>query len=539
MSMKKFLLLVLFFVISNIMLGQVGRPSIALSPMLIEKSVSPGDSFTVELFVENNNEFETLNFKAFVADVEETKDGTYKILEPGTTPYSVAKYVEIEPTEFSVPPKSTKMIKAKVSIPRGLVGGLYGVIVVQLEPPETTEEGALQEMTFIYRMTSFLEITLRGTRQRLEAFCNSFEVKLSKDFPMFRTYLGDNALVFVAEVTNTGNVHVVTKGTLIIQTVDKRTVARMPLGGGRGVIIPGATVNLMSITGRKFPPGEYVARAVIDYGGRRPMIAETKFTVKEQKVEVQETQTIELAKFLVEPQEIEFNLMPRAFRSQIIKITNRGDTPIELEAKVLPLEFDEYGDLLPEGERKGSIDWVKVTPSTLKLDPGKSRNVRISVKVPEDASGGYYGDIIFRSKGIESSETGANLLIFVGNEFVKEASMEIKNLEVLENGVSFDIIFKNEGNIHLKPDLQVALVRHYPQTEENGIVKPPRDEVIANASKSGADNNPVLPNTFRIYGILFPIVLEEGDYEILVRADFGGEAPIVARQSFKIGGNVK
>lgn len=537
--MKKILILVLFLIISSIILSQVGGPSIALSPMLIEKNVNPGDSFTVELFVENNNEFETLNFKAFVADVEETEDGTYRILEPGTTPYSVAKYVKIEPAEFSVPPKSTKMIKAEVSIPRGLVGGLYGVIVVQLEPPEATEEGALQETTFVYRLTSFLEITLAGTRQRIEAFCDSFEVKLSKDFPMFRTYLGDNAFVFVAKVTNTGNVHVVTKGTLIIQTIDKRTVARMPLGGGRGVIIPGATVNLMSITGRKFPPGEYVARAVIDYGGRRPVIAETKFTVKEQEVEIHETQTIELAKFLVEPQEIELNLKPRAFRSKIVKVTNRGDTPIELEAKILPLEFDEYGDLLPEGERKGSIDWVQITPRIFRLDPGKSRNVRISIRAPEDASGGYYGDIVFKSKGIESSETGANLLILVGNEFTKKASMEIKSLEILENGLSVDIIFKNEGNIHLKPDLQVALVRHYPQTEENGVVKPPRDEIIANASKSGADNNPVLPNTLRIYGILFPIVLEEGDYEILVRADFGGEAPIVARQSFKVGGKVK
>ena len=122
---------------------------------------------------------------------------------------------------------------------------------------------------------------------------------------------------------------------------------------------------------------------------------------------------------------------------------------------------------------------------------------------------------------------------------VKKASLKIKNVKISKDAVSFDIMFMNEGNIHLKPDIQVALVRHYPQVEENGIVKAPRDEIIANANKSGADNNPVLPKTERIYGILFPIVLEEGNYEILVRADFGGAEPLIARQSFKVGGNEK
>jgi len=540
--MKKIMVLILFIVVSTILKAQntqIGGPSIGLSPMLVERNVSPGDTFKFELYVDNNNEFETFDFKAFVADVKEKEDGTYKVLKPGTTPYSIAKYVKIDPTEFSVPPKGTKIINVTVSIPRGLVGGLYGVIVVELQPPKSTEEeGALQETAFVYQMTSFLEVTLKGTRQRLEAFCDSFEVKLSKDTP-YKAYVGDDALVFIAKVANTGNVHVVTHGTLMIQTPDKRTVARMPLGGGRGVIIPDSAVNLISITRRKFPPGKYIARAIIDYGGRRPAIAETTFVIKEKEVEVQETKKIELAKFLVDPQEIEFELMPRSFRSKIIKVINRGDTTVELEAKVLPLEFDVYGDLLPEGERKGSIDWVKVTPSVFKLGPGKSRNVRISVRVPKDANGGYYGDIIFRSKGVESSETGANLLIFVGKEVVKKASLKIKNVKISKDAVSFDIMFMNEGNIHLKPDIQVALVRHYPQVEENGIVKAPRDEIIANANKSGADNNPVLPKTERIYGILFPIVLEEGNYEVLVRADFGGAEPLIARQSFKVGGNEK
>jgi len=538
--MKKILLFVSLIITTGILIaqtGQIGGPTIGLSPMIVEKSVNPGDSFTFELYVENGNEFESFDFKAFVADVKETKDGTYKVLEPGITPYSIAKYVKIDPTEFTIPPKSTKIINVTVSVPRGLTGGLYGVIVVQLEPPEETEEGALQETAFIYQMTSFLEVVLRGTRQRVEAFVDSFEVKLSKDFPTLKAYLGDDALVFVAGVSNMGNVHIVTKGTLIIQTADKRTVTRMPLGGGRGVIIPDATVNLISATKRKLPPGEYIARAVIDYGGRRPAIAETTFVVKEKEVEVKETQKIEFAKFLVEPQEIEFNLMPKSFRSKIVKIINRGDTAIELEGKVLPLEFDIYGELLPEEERKGSIDWIKITPSVFKLGPGKSRNVRISARVPKNASGGYYADVIFKSRGSEGSETGANLLIFVGDKIEKKASLNLKNLKILEDAVSFDIIFSNDGNIHLKPDFQVVLVRHYPQVEENGIVKAAYDKVIANASKSGADNNPVLPKSERIFSILFPVILEEGNYEILVRANYGGAEPIVVRQPFKVGGN--
>jgi len=61
------------------------------------------------------------------------------------------------------------------------------------------------------------------------------------------------------EVENKGNVHVVTRGEIVIRTADGRTVARYPLGGGRGIILPNATVALRSVITRKFPPGDYQA----------------------------------------------------------------------------------------------------------------------------------------------------------------------------------------------------------------------------------------------------------------------------------------
>ena len=141
-----------------------------------------------------------------------------------------------------------------VSVPRGTSGGRYGAVVVTTVPDRTSPSpDAFAVSAFTFRMASFIELVIAGAALRREAYAESFSVTLSGDYPEYRRQMGEDSLVFTATVKNEGNVHIVTKGSLIISTADGRTVADT-LGGGRGVVIPGAAVGLRSVIRSILPP---------------------------------------------------------------------------------------------------------------------------------------------------------------------------------------------------------------------------------------------------------------------------------------------
>nr|WP_296905730.1 DUF916 domain-containing protein [Thermotoga sp.] len=516
--------------------------SIRMDPIVVSKTVSPGTSFSYEIFLENNGDFEPVTLKAMVMDVVETVEGAYDIRKPGSTKYSIARWVKVEPDTITVPPKETKTVAVTVNVPRGVSGGLYGAVTFEIQGPQTpetqrpVEKGAYGEVEFKYRMASFLEVVLTGTRQRVEAFPSYFKVEKSDDIPSIRMQIGNGALVFTLGVLNKSNVHIVTKGTLTIKTKDGRTIAKMPLGGGRGVILPEGTVNMRTITRRFFPPGEYVARAVVDYGGRRPIVAETPFTITTEKVETgKEEKETSPVMITVDPADIEIKAIPGSYRSKIVKVSNLGKEILQVKGKILPLAYDLYGDLLPEEERGTPPDWIKLTPSSFTLRPGQSRNVRIAVRIPKDFTGGYYADVLFRTKGGLQTETGANLLVFSGREedITRKASADIA-YEIKEDGIYADIVFENTGNYHLVPKVTFGLNKITPQqVTDEGLIIPEKVESLIHEEITST--NPVLPGTKRIFSIFIPTTLEEGEYELLARCDYGS-SPIVLKKSFHIEG---
>lgn len=516
--------------------------SIRMDPIVVSKTVNPGTSFSYEIFLENDSEFESITLKALVMDVVETVEGAYDLKQPGSTKYSIARWVRVEPDTITVPPKETKTVIVTVNVPRGVSGGLYGAVTFEIQIPQSqetqrpAEEGAYGEIEFKYRMASFLEIVVSGTRKRIEAFPAYFKVERSDDIPSIRIQIGDGALVFTLGVLNKSNVHIITKGTLTIKTKEGRTIAKMPLGAGRGVVLPDSTVNMRTITRRFFPPGEYIARAVVDYGGRRPIVAETTFTVSSEKVETEEEKKeANPVMITIDPVDIEIKAVPGSYRSSIVKVSNLGEETLQVEGKILPLVYDIYGEILPEEERGTPPDWINLTPSSFSLRPGQSRNVRVAVRVPENFTGGYYADVIFKTEGGLKTEVGANLLVFVGKDedITIEASADLV-YTVKEDGVYADIIFENTGNYHLLPKITFGLNRITPQqVTDEGLIIPEKVESLIQEEISST--NPVLPGTKRIFSIFIPVVLEEGQYELLARCDYG-KAPIVLRKSFQMEG---
>jgi archaellum component FlaG (FlaF/FlaG flagellin family) len=521
--------------------AQDSGPSMRLDPIVVQRTALPGETFSYTITIENGDRFNYLNMDISMADLDEDINGVYALRVAGSKPHSLSKFVTFDSKHLSVPPGTLKEVTVTVSVPRGISGGRYGAVVFSIQPRnEEDEKGSFGSSLFTFQAVSVLELVVIGAAPKMEAYATSFDVKSSADFPMLRPQIGDSAMVFTTSVTNQGDIHIVTNGRLIIYTNDGRRVAEYPLGGGRGVIIPGATVNMRSIIRKPMPPGEYKAKAIINYGARRPITTEVSFEVKEDLITSGNQEQAPLSRFLVEPQEAEVNLTAGAFKTLVLEVTNRGEKTIELNASIVPLIFDIYGNIIPREERdKETFNWMELNESSLRLNPNQTKRIRLSLRPPKDANGGYYADIIFTSGNEETlTETGISILAFVGDENARKrrGSVKIVNVEKIIDALNIDLIFTNEGTFHVNAAIELILNRIYPQVEaEGGLIIPGYTEKIASVEVPTSEN-PILPGTERALSFMIPAGLEEGQYELAVRIDYGGDEPAIERLKFNVEG---
>ena len=514
-------------------------PSLAFDPLLIERSVKAGGTLSYYISIQNENLFESITLEMTPCDITEDINGTYNLVPAGTSNFSLAEWVTVEPQVVTIPPASERSVSVTVKVPRGISGGRYGAIAISPREGGTYSLGQSQQVPFKFQMASFLELQISEGAMRREAYISDLNVRPSSEVPSIRQQVGDGAIVYSAEVTNAGNVHVVARGNLVIQTEEGRTVARYPMGGGRGLVLPEATVALRSVTGPNLSPGKYRAKAIIDYGGSRPAVADVAFLVTESYVEGKTEEAKPLSRLVVEPGELEITARPGAFSSAIIELTNRGEEAIEVDSRIMPLAFSLQGEFLPEEERGEAPEWVEISPSTIAIEPGRTKRVRLSMRPPKEADGGYYYDIVFRSASEGGTiESGSNILLFVGSEVIKKGQVEITSIKRGAAVAVVDAVFSNQGNYHLHTMVDFILWRVHPQyeEEETGRIIPRQTETVTFISLP-LDTTPILPGTSRALSFQIPADLEPAEYEMAIRVDYGGEEPVITGLTFSIEGS--
>lgn len=541
--MKK-MVLVFLILLANLAFSQ-GSFSLRLDPLIVTKTVSQGDKFSYNIFLENADEFNSVGIEAAVADVVQDIEGNYNVAQAGTTPYSAAKWIKITPTNFTLQPAGGQVVTVEVSVPRGTIGGRYAAIVFRIVPPSQKPDVMPDAMgiaaQFQFQLPSYLELSVEAGRKRMEAYATEIEVQKIGEIPSLaeiKQTVGDDANVFSVTVWNKSNIHVEVTGELTIKTKEGRTISKIPLGAGRGVILPEAKVKIRSITLKQFPAGTYIAKGVVYYGGHRPAMIESEFTIEEDGTKISQTKASEAPMFYVDPGNIELKTLPGTFRSTTVEITNRGQQTANITTFIYPLEYDVYGELVPTEERTKAPDWVEISPGSFQLKPNQSRRIRITANPPKEALGGYYFDVAFSSATADvKTEFGANLLVYVGSDetIIKKILADFQLIKLTENGLDIDLIVKNEGTIHLLPSITIGIEKRIPPKEDpSGIIFPATTQRLASASYT--EETPILPKTERLFGVTIPVKLEPGEYDIVARIDFGVPEPMLIKSTIKIEG---
>lgn len=460
---------------------------LTMSPLSFDLELLPGskEELVCTLFNESAQE---IHLRAFVAGTVEERDGTYRPAGPEDTldpQHSCVAWVRLEEATLVLPPFGGKEIRATLTVPPSAKPGLYiAMIVFQAAAEE--EKTALQGQAAVLKTkvdvllgnVLFVRVRRRGVAQRWSGkfgVIEAFEVKGTEE-----------GLRFSATLANRGRDIIEGKGKLIVTNALGKRVIESPLGSGRGRVLPGFSLDFVTLYTGNLPPGDYAALAVIDYGGVHRAEAKKIFHVEGKEVAERKREIQDVGIAVVDPvflsvskEILEGKISPGANRSFTVVLYNDSShTVVARGVAVDPVET--------ESGRFSSF--VEVAPEEVEIAPYKTKTVRITVKSPDSVSeGDKYVRVDFLPESVDGKPVpeelwrafGASTLLVLENvKGTKVLEAELAGIEFVLEGPPQKAVFRpravvrfrNTGNAHLQPSCSITLVRVQEETPAEGAI---------------------------------------------------------------------
>lgn len=248
--MKRFLLTILLIGL----VALVGRADIGVGPLTLIIEAPPGGSGSGYFKVVNDGEAPE-EVTVSLADWDLDRDGGIRFLEPGTLERSLAPWVEYSPATFKLKPGEVQKVEFSFTVPEGATGDHWALFFVegsQVTPvAETT--GALQTSVGVkvrYGVKVFQHDPNAQRQGRITGMelLNASPLKLKLVF----ANTGDGVLFRVT-------------GRVEIRDVTGATVRTLPIE--EFTVLPGGERELTVEDQEELSPGDYIALAIIDFGG--------------------------------------------------------------------------------------------------------------------------------------------------------------------------------------------------------------------------------------------------------------------------------
>lgn len=243
--------------------------TISVSPPRFELFGNPGDSLNEKIKINNPSDADAtyqIEVEDFVAQGEE---GGVDFKDPAEnkTSFSLAKWISVEPTRFTVPAGKESILNYTIRIPKsGEPGGHYASVLVKLAGGSVsgTSGAAVQSRV--------------GTLILLRVSGDVKETLAINRFSTDNNYYQNGPVNFQLSSTNNGNVHVAPSGTIVITNMFGQKVKELPLTQAN--VLPGATRNVRTVWDQKGMVGRYTATLVANYGqNKQTLSATTSFIV--------------------------------------------------------------------------------------------------------------------------------------------------------------------------------------------------------------------------------------------------------------------
>jgi len=527
-----------------------GQFDVSLEPQVAEVQLRPGKRAVLPFRLTNEDQDTPALVKVLARDIRQGLRGQY-MLADSLMPYSCVPWLTLPDTLIEIAPGETREIPVTVKVPYDAHGGAYGAVVFEIVQKERAAADPTELVfgaQYRFQLPAWIEIIVkRGRPVRGRLTPGSITVIPTADDPRLLKEYGDRGMVVLTEVENTGDIHVFTKGRLIIRDENRRLIRDTRLGSGRGAILPGAKTSLRTIM--KLPrPGMYSIKTFVEYGGRSPAIAQTTFEITDTRAARTGESEIALPLYIeMRPELFEPSIPAGGFRVLGVTLRNRENGPVEVDVELGRIYYDENGQMWVSDEKADSgrscAPWLTIEPRNFVLDPERRQNVRITLDIPADVSGGYYACVVLNARLV--GDTAAEILpspiycpIYLTVPPNLEPGGEIVQIEVEHPRASATALkteFRNTGNIHkvIRGSLNLQLWVVPKAVPGREIMDTARFEDVA-VVQLETDSSYVLPGEIRVVSSQTIEGLPAGRYRAEVTVHYGGKTPAKLEREFVV-----
>ncbi len=199
-----------------------------VEPGKTEIFLNPGESVLKHITI-TNRIGKTIKFKLSTEDMTGTDDrlSPIKLLGDEKGPYSLRNFIVPEINEFSLKPGEKITIPVTVSVPLNAEPrGFYGALIVSNEPEVMAAEQSVQtegKARLISRIGSLFLLRINGEGK---------EAGSLEDFKIIgpeQTFFQERPKGFEIAFRNTGNVHLVPHGKVIVRNILGKNVGEIPV----------------------------------------------------------------------------------------------------------------------------------------------------------------------------------------------------------------------------------------------------------------------------------------------------------------------
>ncbi len=267
--------LLIFFLLSSL------AQALLISPSKLTIQIPAGSEKRFSIFLANPQETDDVQIRIYSEDFLLRQDSSLEFLKAGSCKWSCARWIRLEHTEVFLKDWEEKRIYGIIKVPQEVSGGRYALIMVEVASPPAKGKINLRIRVryciLVNVLVNLAQLIRKVQIVNMEILPQDKGLATSEERKI-------KGLEFVVSVQNTGNVHVVAKGEVMVRNRLGKVEAFAPLLAGGGYIFPEGIRNFRGIVSKNLPDGEYEAEAEIHYDEGESAKAEINFTLKNNRL---------------------------------------------------------------------------------------------------------------------------------------------------------------------------------------------------------------------------------------------------------------
>lgn len=242
--------------------------TISVSPTLYELQIPRGQSYTDAIRVMNVGKVGII-LKVYLSDFDFQVNGDIRFPDAGTTKYSLANYLRLNPTSLDLEPNEEKIVRFTITMPQDLEGEFQGIIFFQTQPKGIKTPSTGKQVLISTRIGAGIYAAAKHTvNNSSEILGLFFKQAQAKTTPPPSPQSDNSSFHYALLYHNNGNIHLRPTGKVKVLDAAGKEMVSAPINENNASVL-GDSVRIFEGDFKNMPAfsdGTYKIVAEVDYG---------------------------------------------------------------------------------------------------------------------------------------------------------------------------------------------------------------------------------------------------------------------------------